>query len=83
MVFDSSAQQPNLHSHDFGGHKIHFEPHFQNDVHHMAAMHPEERRDLFLMAKTRGAAHFESRPGVHMMLKHNHDGTYTLEHGHH
>lgn len=76
--------EPNsLHSHDFGGHQIHFEPHFQREVHHLAGMHPEERRDLFLMAKTRGVAHFESRPGVHMMMRHNPDGTYTLEHGRH
>lgn len=75
--------QTGLRTHDFGEHLVNFHPHIEHELHHLSSMHPEERRDLFHLAKIKGIAHYEPRPGIHMVIRHNHDGSYTLDKGRH
>ncbi|MEK9180949.1 MAG: hypothetical protein AAB871_01810 [Patescibacteria group bacterium] len=50
-------------------------------MHH--SMTHEERRDLFHEAKhgSDRAAYFQPKPGVHLVLRHDPSGHYTLEKG--
>ncbi|MCL5435785.1 MAG: hypothetical protein M1275_01770 [Patescibacteria group bacterium] len=67
-----------LETHDFGEHLVKFEKGMEHHLHHLASLKPQERRDLFHEAKTSGDAYYSPRPGVHLVLKRNHDGTYIL-----
>lgn len=79
-MLDSSGH---LEEHDFGSHKIKFSKDLQHELHHLANMTHEERRDLFHEAKTSGDAYFSPRPGIHMVIKRDHSGGYTMERAHH
>jgi hypothetical protein len=68
-----------LETHDFGEHLVKFNKSLKHHLHHLTSLKHEERQDLFHEAKTSGDAYFSPRPGVHLVLRRNHDGTYTLD----
>lgn len=65
--------------HDFGEHLLSADEGIKSHFMRFLAMKAEERRELFRAARADGKAYFSPRPGVHLLLKRNSDGTYLLE----
>lgn len=65
--------------HDFGEHILSADKSLKSHFLHFLNMNSQERRELFRAAKGDGKAYFSPRPGVHLILRRHHDGTYQLD----
>lgn len=68
--------------HDFGEHLLSADDSLKSDFHRFLRMDQKERRELFRAARGDGRAYFSPRPGVHLIIKRNPDGTYKLDRRH-
>jgi hypothetical protein len=69
---------------DFGEHLVSAEdtPDMDRWMHHLHKnVSMEERKELFHEAHRDGQAHFSPKLGVHLVLRREDGGTYTLEKG--
>lgn len=66
-------------THDFGEHILTAEPGLKSHFMRFLSLNSQERRELFRAARADGKAYFSPRPGVHLVLRRNTDGTYRLE----